>query len=352
MARKKTKYDLSKIVKKKTKPNHFETIRRTRSIIRMMDQIPKTSKQIYNKLIDQGFDISERTVLRDMQFLPEEFPESVYVLDETKPYTYMLPKGTPKDSAMNPKEAVCLQLAKDYLNPILPPGALDPITPYFKEAEVILGQQQTDVRMKNWRKKVLTLNEGFNLEPAKIKEGILESIHEGLWQGQVIKVQYRSKNKTQASEYSLHPCGLVYRGRISYLICSFENDTKNFIYLPLQRFEAIEITTEKSVHKDKDVRTVARSLVGFKRNPSKISIKLKFTNFAGSHLLETPISKHQTIAKTKDNYYLVTDKVEDDMELRFWIRAFGDEVEVIKPKSLRKEFKAMASRMEKRYEDV
>ena len=341
-----------KMAKKKTRPHHFETIKRTHSILRMMNQIPKTSKQIYNRLIDQGFDISERTVLRDMQTLPEEFPEKVYVIDRMKPYGYKLPKGTPKDSAMNPKEAVCLQLAKDYLNPILPPGALEPITPYLKEAEVILGQQQTDVRMKNWRKKVLTLNEGFNLEPAKIREGILESIHEGLWQGRVIKVQYRSKNKTQASEYSLHPCGLVYRGRISYLICSFENDTKNFIYLPLQRFEAIEITTENSVHKDKDVRTVARSLVGFIKNPNKISITLKFTNFAGSHLLETPISKNQKITKTQDNFYLVTDKVDDDMELRFWIRAFGDEVEVIKPKSLRKEFKAMARRMEKRYEDV
>ena len=158
-----------KMAKKKTRPNHYETIKRTHSILRMMNQIPKTSKQIYNRLIDQGFDISERTVLRDMQTLPEEFPEKVYVIDRMKPYSYKLPKGTPKDSAMNPKEAVCLQLAKDYLNPILPPGALEPITPYLKEAEVILEQQQTDVRMKNWRKKVLTLNEGFNLEPAKIR---------------------------------------------------------------------------------------------------------------------------------------------------------------------------------------
>jgi len=38
------------------------------------------------------------------------------------------------------------------------------------------------------------------------------------------------------------------------------------------------------------------------------------------------------------------------MELRFWIRAFGDEVEVIKPKKLREEFRKMAKRMEKKYE--
>ena len=81
--------------------------------------------------------------------MPEEFPEKVYVIDTEKPYRYKFPEWGAKDSAMNPKEAVCLQLAKNYLNPILPPGALDPIAPYLKEAEIILDQQQTDVRMKN-----------------------------------------------------------------------------------------------------------------------------------------------------------------------------------------------------------
>ena len=335
---------------KKTRPNHFEAVKRTQAILRMMGQVPLTSKQIHNKLIDLGFDISERTVLRDMQSLPEQFPERIYVIDRMKPYGYKLPKGVAKDSAMSPTEAVCLQLAKEYLNPILPPGALDPIAPYLKEAEIILQQKQTDRRMKNWKKKVLTLNEGFNLEPAKIREGILEKIQSSLWQGKMIEALYKSKNKTEASRYTFHPCGLVYRGRVSYLVCSFENDTEKFTYLPLHRFESVELTAESSVHKDTDVKEVARSIMGFAMNTEKIAITLKFSNFAGSHLIETPISKSQKIKKTKDNYYLVSDEVTDDMELRWWIRAFGDGVEVIQPQSLRDEFKTMAKRMEKKYE--
>jgi len=42
--------------------------------------------------------------------------------------------------------------------------------------------------------------------------------------------------------------------------------------------------------------------------------------------------------------------VTDDMELRFWIRAFGDSVEVLKPIKLRKEFQTVAKRMSKLYE--
>ena len=99
-----------------------------------------------------------------------------------------------------------------------------------------------------------------------------------------------------------------------------------------------------------DKREVARNIMGFAMSDEKISITLKFSSFAGGHLIETPISKSQKIKKTKDNYYLVSDEVIDDSELRWWIRAFGDEVEVIKPKSLRDEFKLMAKRMEKKYE--
>ena len=46
---------------------------------------------------------------------------------------------------------------------------------------------------------------------------------------------------------------------------------------------------------------------------------------------------------------MVEDSVNNDMELRFWIRAFGGEVEVIKPKSLRDEFTQMSKLIGSKY---
>ena len=83
---------------------------------------------------------------------------------------------------------------------------------------------------------------------------------------------------------------------------------------------------------------------------NKIKIALKFSLYAGSHLYETPISDRQKISSTKDGFLLVEDTVNDDMELRFWIMAFGDEVEVIKPKSLRNEFTQLSKRIGRKYE--
>ena len=335
--------------KNKSRTTHLEASKRALSIVGMMGQAYLETKHIHQRLIELGFDVSLRTVERDMKILPDIFPQHVYVNDISKPYGYKLPKGSRKLSGMSPEEAVCLQLAFDYLNPLLPNGSLDPIAPYLKEAEVILEMQQSG-KMKNWKNKVLTLNEGFNLQPAIIKEGVLSTIHKALWAGTTIKAAYTSKNKKKPSEYVLHPCGLVYRGRISYLVCSFDNDTNKFIYLALQRFQSVEIGDEYSAHRDKNVRTVAKDLVGFRLKRDKIKIALKFSLYAGSHLYETPISDTQKISSTKDGFLLVEDTVNDDMELRFWIMAFGEEVEVMKPKSLRNEFTQLSKRIGKKYE--
>ena len=202
----------------------------------------------------------------------------------------------------------------------------------------------------DWKNKVLTLNEGLQLDPAKVNNKVLQNIHAALWDGNTVSAMYMSKNKAFPSQYELHPAGLVYRGRISYLVCSFANDTKKIVYLPLQRFQNIKLLDDKSAHRNKKIKNLAKDLMGFKLNPDKIKVELKFSKMAGSHLYETPLTKDQDIRVTQDGFLKVKATVTDDMELRFWIRAFGDSVEVLKPKRLRDEFKQISKRMVRLYE--
>ena len=160
-----------------------------------------------------------------------------------------------------------------------------------------------------------------------------------------------SKNQTKPKDYVLHPGGLVYRGRVSYLVGSFEGNPENIIYLPLHRFKKVSVLDDFSVHENEDIKNLTEGLLGFKVNPNKINVELKFSKFAGTHLYESPLSDTQKIISTKDGFLKVKDAVIDDMELRFWIRGFGDEVEVLKPKSLRQEFASMSKLMNKKYEN-
>ena len=70
------------------------------------------------------------------------------------------------------------------------------------------------------------------------------NIHEALWDEKVVIAKYQSRTKKYADNYKIHP-GLVYRGRIIYLICSFDDNPNKIVYLPLQRFKSIEILPEE-----------------------------------------------------------------------------------------------------------
>ena len=333
-----------------TKPENTEAIRRGFNILGSVSRAPMSSTDIWRKLKDDGYNVSLKTIQRDLKRLPDIFPFLIEVDDRSRPFTFRQPINSRKYSAMNPTEAICLELAFSFLNPILPKKTLNPINPYLKEANAVLNEQHAK-KYKNWKDKVITINEGLQLQSANVNQRVINNIHEALWDEKVIIAKYQSRTKKSADNYKIHPAGLVYRGRIIYLICSFDDNPEKIIYLPLQRFKSIEILREeKSFHQGRKVSNLVKDLLGFRLNNKKLKVKLKFSKMAGAHLFETPLSKKQTIKETRDGFFMVEDEVVDNMELRYWIRAFGDEVEVVQPKMLRDEFAKLSKRLRKKYE--
>jgi predicted DNA-binding transcriptional regulator YafY len=62
-----------------------------------------------------------------------------------------------------------------------------------------------------------------------------------------------------------------------------------------------------------------------------IQFKAKFTFAAGQHLYETPLSKDQTITKDETGNLIISATINNNSQLHWWLRGFGDEVEVISP---------------------
>ena len=90
------------------KPTHTEAIRRGFVIIGMMGPTAITSRDIHSKLINQeGFDVSLRTVERDLAELPNIFPQYFTVIDRSKPWGYKLPLNAKKNFRYEPSRS-CL----------------------------------------------------------------------------------------------------------------------------------------------------------------------------------------------------------------------------------------------------
>ncbi|SDC56314.1 helix-turn-helix transcriptional regulator [Paraburkholderia lycopersici] len=82
----------------------------------------------------------------------------------------------------------------------------------------------------------------------------------------------------------------------------------------------------------------------------KVRIRIAFDGVAGNHLLEeSRISADQTASYLEDGRLVVEGTVVPSLKLRWWLRSFGDTVEVLEPKSLRDEFAEAYRKLSARY---
>jgi predicted DNA-binding transcriptional regulator YafY len=81
-----------------------------------------------------------------------------------------------------------------------------------------------------------------------------------------------------------------------------------------------------------------------------IHLKVLFDNRADvQRLEESPLATNQKLSERDDGRYELTAKVADTIQLRWWLRGYGERVEVVSPKSLRQEFIEMVKKLSNRY---
>ncbi|WP_295409258.1 WYL domain-containing protein [uncultured Thiocystis sp.] len=68
-----------------------------------------------------------------------------------------------------------------------------------------------------------------------------------------------------------------------------------------------------------------------------LALRLRMTEATAAHLHETPLAEDQTIANdaTVSGWVQVSATVLDSAQLIWWLRGFGDQVEVLAPEPLR-----------------
>ena len=67
-------------------------------------------------------------------------------------------------------------------------------------------------------------------------------------------------------------------------------------------------------------------------------------------LQESPVAEDQKIRELQDGRFELTATVVDSIHLRWWLREYGEEVEVLGPKKLRNEFADLAQKLSEIYQ--
>jgi len=80
-----------------------------------------------------------------------------------------------------------------------------------------------------------------------------------------------------------------------------------------------------------------------------IKLKALFDQDAVPYLYETKLVENQKLTPKPVDKILLEATVRDDVQLRWWLKGFGERVEVLEPMSLRGEFVQLARQMAEKY---
>ena len=319
--------------------------------ILMLKRIPVEPRKVSAKgLVDylrlqEGYDITERTVQRDLIALSTSF--GLKCDDRSKPYGWSFSKGSVLDiPLMDSMTALTFDMVGRYLRDMLPASVMQYLTPHINQARERLDDLKPRLGGK-WSSKFVTLPEGFQLKPATIPPNVIEQVYQAVLENRCLEIDRGDGNEL------VHPLGIVHRGRVIYLIATFFR-YEDVRQISLQRINKATISDQK-MRKPRNFSLKSYIDGGgfdYKDRANKsIKIKLRFYGEAGNNLHDTPLSDDQKIITVDDDLdiKIVSATVSDTWELRWWVLGFGSQVEVISPKILRDEFASQVKELSEMY---
>ncbi len=315
-----------------------ETLSRQWHMLRRIPRYPMkiTARYLKETLDNEGFNITKRTVERDLLELSSTFP--LMLDDREKPYGWSWQKNAPSFDlpSLGNNEALAMMMVEQHLTGLLPVSTIEVLKPYFKSARQHLTTIPKAKNVSSWLNKVRTVPPNQPLLPPKIKAEVQRSVTEALLLEKQLQIKYKRRGEAKILDYRIHPLALIQRGSVIYVYARI-GDYEDIKILALHRIESVEILESPTDYPDGfDIdKEIAKGRFDFGSGKT-IRLKAKFSADAGEHLFETPLSADQVIDQQPNGDLLVKASVADTPQLVWWLLALGAGVEVLEPPTLRK----------------
>jgi predicted DNA-binding transcriptional regulator YafY len=326
-----------------------ETLRRQWNILRLIPQEPRsiTVNAICGALLEKHEKIERRNVERDLRSLLGTF--DLQVDESEKPYLWSWRKDA--NFRFKPRlsdaESIALLLAQAHLSTLLPPQVQNDLRPWFQMAH----RELSGGLWKENHQRTAVVPSSMPLQAPVLDDVVLQDVHQALARRRQLAATYRSKGAREGRRSVLHPLGLIVRGQMHYLACTFHgyDDVRQ---LALHRLTDTEVLTALSTEQEGfDLERYAANAGRYEAEGTAVLVA-RFSADAAEHLRETPLSEDQTLRDlVAENAVELSATVTLDQPLRWWLRAFGSQVQVLAPVSLREEMRADAEAAARAYAD-
>jgi len=330
-----------------------DTLMRQWQMLRLVPRYPLkiSTSDLKQKLADEGFETTQRTIQRDLVRLSTIYPLACDEGGKPFGWSWMRDADVMDIPGMDSHTALAFWLASQHLEPLLPKTTLRQLQPHFKTAAHVLDAIPADKGAPAWRGKVRVLHRGPKLKAPSIAANVQNQVYDALLRNRCLAITYNPRGQEGEKKYEINPLGLVFKDGVTYLVCSMWN-YPDIRLLTLHRIRVAEaLDKPATAPSDFDLDTyIASGELDFTVG-GDIKLKAIFSSDAAFHLGERPLSDNQTITEQSDGRMLVTATVQDTSELRWWLLGFGDGIEIIAPKPLRREFQSIATLTLKQYSE-
>lgn len=330
-----------------------DTTLRYLAMLKMIPRSPGTidASLLLERLKNQGFKATARTVQRDLVKLSVPFP----LVNEPMPgsranlWSWAEEADLMDIPEMSPLAALTFTLVESFLVKLLPVTVMNYLNPHFKRAHNLLEKLHS-THFGRWHEKIRIIPRGQRLIPAPVNPDVLGVLYEALLQEKQFEAEYQARNAAESKSYRVHPLGLVFRHEIIYLVCTIK-EYSQIRHLPLHRFLSAELTDDsRLLPEDFDLdEVIGRGEFSYPVKDESILLEVLFDRQAAAHLQETPLSEDQELWDRDEQTVVLKATVQNTSELRWWLLGFGDKVEVLKPEGLREEFKYIFTELSRRY---
>lgn len=292
----------------------------------------KSARELAHLLGEEGFEVTKRTVERDLNELMSLFP--IRCNDKGTPYGWHWVESTHFDlPSLTLSEALSLRLLDDFLKPLLPSSILKSLTARFQLAKTKL-QALEELPTSRWADKVRVVLPSLHLHPPHIDPAVQETIHNALLADEQIEVAYHPPDKKKVTSLTLHPLGLIQRGPVTYLVATAFRYEDVRLYA-VHRIEEVQRTSRDCFRPDKFSLDDYLGSGALDFGDGKL---IRFEALVSDHLAgllkETPLSQHMKITEEKKGARIDCTVI-DSWQLHWWILSLGDDIEVLSPQKLR-----------------
>ncbi len=311
-----------------------DTLLRLIALLRLIPRTPGriATTTLLEKLKDDGFSVSLRTVQRDLERL--SIPFALQRDESTPSFRWSLSENAPIDlSAMDTPTALALYLAESHLKTLLPQSVLDQLGPQFRMARNYLDNLENN-GLAHWAQKVRAIPNGKSLQPAQIAPCVWEQASTALLERKQLQISYLSRSKSELKRLLVHPTGLVSRHAISYLIGSVDgyDDLRQFALHRIHQAECLENLAR--ARDDFEIERYIRQDLNTNKPIEQVELVAEVSPQIAWLLGETPLSTEQTLEPLEGtDWKRLRARVPDDQETLWWVFGLGENVRVSEPET-------------------